>query len=141
MKANVLVVEDNPVNRELLVALLESWGHAPVVAEDGLQAMAVLRETTVDLVICDIQMPRMDGYEFILHVRESLPARSSLPAIALTAFAMPSDREAALSHGFDEYHSKPIDPRRLRSQITELLERRDYTLPLQRPNAMPHKDA
>lgn len=126
----ILIVEDNPQNLELMRYLLVARGYAVRTATDGIEAKASLEEQAPDLVLCDIQMPSMDGYGLLawLRSRESL---RDLPVVAVTALAMVGDREKVLASGFDGYLSKPITPETFASQIGEFLaKRRDAALPL-----------
>ncbi|HEX5685897.1 MAG TPA: response regulator [Ideonella sp.] len=106
----VLVVDDNPINLELVSYLLNSAGCQVISAEHGQQALHVLAERTqIDAILCDIQMPVMDGYEFARRVRSSA-AWCGIPMIAVSALAMVGDRDRILDAGFSDYLSKPIDP-------------------------------
>jgi len=105
----VLLAEDNPVNQRLAVRLLEKRGHSVVVARNGKEAVARIQESDFDLVLMDVQMPEMNGFEATAAIR-ALEARSGrhLPIIAMTAHAMKGDRERCLEAGMDGYLSKPI---------------------------------
>ena len=115
----VLLAEDNPMNRELIRDLLESACWQVTEAADGEEALRKLRETAPDLVLLDVQMPRLDGYAVLRRLRDD-PRLAHLPVIALTAYAMRGDREQALAAGFDGYVSKPVDFRELRTEIERL---------------------
>ncbi len=105
----LLLTEDNPVNRKLATALLEKHGYQYFVAEDGREALAILKRETVDVVLMDLQMPVMDGFEAIRAIRAQEQRQGGhLPIIALTAHAMQGDRERCLEAGADDYVSKPI---------------------------------
>jgi two-component system, sensor histidine kinase and response regulator len=107
----ILVVDDNPVNRLLAVRLLERRGHTVNVASNGKYAIQFLREAPQDLILMDIQMPEMDGYEATATIREMEKTSGSRVAIvAMTANAMKSDRELCLRSGMDDYVAKPLDP-------------------------------
>ncbi len=107
----ILVVDDNAVNRLLAVRLLERRGHTVNVASNGKYALEVLRDTPHDLILMDIQMPEMDGYEATAAIREIEKTSGSRVAIvAMTANAMKSDRELCLRSGMDDYVAKPLDP-------------------------------
>ena len=117
--ARILVIEDNAANLELVRYLLAFRGHTVLTARDGAQGVATALEQRPDLVICDLQMPLLDGYEVLARLRE---ADASRPAtVALTAFSMPKDRDAVLAAGFDGYLSKPIDPETFWAQIESFL--------------------
>jgi len=103
----VLVVEDNPVNRELIAEILELAGYRVIQANDGQDALMVLNFHHPDVVLLDIQMPRLDGRETIRAIREN-PDLAALRVIACTAYAMHGDREDLLRSGFDGYVAKPI---------------------------------
>ncbi len=105
----ILLAEDNAVNRRLAIALLEKQGHAVVVAENGREALEAIEKAPVDLVLMDIQMPVMDGFEAIRAIRaKEQKAGGHLPIVALTAHAMRGDRERCLENGADDYVAKPI---------------------------------
>ena len=115
--ARVLMVEDNPVNMTIGVALLEQWGVAVTQADDGAQAIAAVEAATAaqrpfDAVLMDVHMPVMSGYEATRRLR-GLPAGAQLPIIALTAAALTSERQEALDAGMNGFLTKPIDARRL----------------------------
>jgi len=105
----VLVVEDEPVNRELAAALLEEAGLIVDLAEDGLEAVDRIARNRYDLVFMDMQMPRLDGLDATRRIRESTPARA-LPIIAMTANAYAEDRARCLAAGMDDFITKPIEP-------------------------------
>ena len=107
-KARILLVEDNEGNLLMTQDFLESYGYQLLVAHDGIEAIAMLDEISPDLILMDIQMPGMDGLEAIRRLR-SQPRFDSLPIVALTALAMPGDREHCLEAGANEYLSKPVE--------------------------------
>ena len=107
--ARFLIIEDNPANLELVRYLLEHAGHRVDGAVDGLDGVAAAAAMTPDLVICDLQLPLLDGYG-VLRVLRELPAYARLPIVAVTAFSMPDDRKNVMLAGFDGYLSKPIEP-------------------------------
>jgi CheY-like chemotaxis protein len=100
---------------------LGSWGFEATTAADGREALQKIRDTLPDLVVCDIQMPVLDGYAVVRALREDTQL-ATLPVIALTAFAMLGDKEKTLASGFDGYQSKPINSEALRAEINRLLE-------------------
>ncbi len=106
----ILVVEDNVVNQKVAVALLARAGHRVDVAPDGAQAVATVRSGGYDLVLMDIQMPEMDGYEATRTIRREEGPGAHIPVIGMTAHAMKGDREIALEAGMDDYLTKPISP-------------------------------
>ncbi|MGH9744670.1 MAG: response regulator [Candidatus Acidiferrales bacterium] len=111
-RLRVLVAEDNPVNQELVLHLLERRGHAVIVAENGKQAIVALQKHKFDLVLMDVQMPEMGGIEATETIRrKEKSAGGHIPIFAMTAHAMPGDRERCLAAGMDGYIPKPIDPK------------------------------
>jgi two-component system, sensor histidine kinase and response regulator len=114
----VLVAEDNPVNQRVIVRLLEKFGHAVTVTGDGAQAVAALSREPFDIVLMDVQMPEMDGFEAtaVIRQREAGSDRQT-PIVAMTAHAMKGDRERCLAAGMDDYVSKPIQ----RSELVRVL--------------------
>jgi PAS domain S-box-containing protein len=110
----VLVAEDNPVNQRLIVRLLEKRGHRVVLADNGCQALAALEKERFDLVLMDLQMPEMDGFEATNAIRMKEKSSGAHQTIfALTAHAMKGDPEKCLAQGMDGYLSKPIRPQEL----------------------------
>ncbi len=124
----VLLAEDNPVNRELAVAVLTGLGHEIEVATNGHAVLAALDKTTCDVVLMDLQMPGMDGLQAAREIRRRETARATtgstpatrLPIIALTAHAMTGDRETCLAAGMDDYVAKPIRRRELVSALERI---------------------
>ena len=110
-RLRILLAEDNAVNRLLAVRLLEKRGHAVTVAGNGKEALAALEKQPFDLVLMDVQMPEMDGFEATAAIRDKEKhSGSHLPVIAMTAHAMVGDRERCLAAGMDDYITKPIRP-------------------------------
>jgi signal transduction histidine kinase/DNA-binding response OmpR family regulator len=106
---NILLAEDNPINQRLAIKLLENWGHRATTVSNGKQALAVLEDTSFDLVLMDVQMPEMDGFETTAAIRERETLTGKhLPIIAMTAYAMKGDKDRCLAAGMDGYLSKPI---------------------------------
>lgn len=108
MKPKILLVEDNEQNRYLATFLLEQAGLEVVHAPNGLEALAIAKENRPDLVLMDIQMPEMDGYEAARCLLQ-LPGCENLPIVAVTSYAMAGDRSRALKMGFAGYIEKPIE--------------------------------
>ncbi|CAK0772685.1 two-component system, sensor histidine kinase and response regulator [Gammaproteobacteria bacterium] len=104
---DILVVEDHPVNQKLALNLLEKWGHRPVLAQDGREALDKLSLQRFNLVLMDMQMPVMDGLEATRRFRAQ-ETGSHTPIVAMTANAMAGDREACLAAGMDDYLAKPL---------------------------------
>jgi CheY-like chemotaxis protein len=117
----VLIVEDNPVNRKLLVTVLRPHGYHLLTAVDGEEAVAMAMQELPHLILMDLQLPRMNGYTATQLLKEH-PATANIPVIALTAHAMPEERRHAQEIGFDGYITKPIDTRLFPSQVRLFLE-------------------
>ncbi|MEO5794449.1 MAG: response regulator [Rhodoferax sp.] len=117
--ARVLVVEDNPTNQRLVLALLDKWGYQVHTASHGGEALALLRQHPFDVVLMDCHMPEMDGYEATRRIRAGAAGtrHRDVPIIALTANAMVGDRATAIAAGMDEHLSKPIDAPALRAAV------------------------
>lgn len=122
MARRILLVEDNPQNRYLMTYLLESKGHVVDVAEDGEQALTILEDQVPDLILMDMQLPRVDGYEATRRIKADDRLRS-VPLVALTAHSMKGDRARAVDAGCDAFVSKPVDA----EEILALVERMTAT--------------
>ena len=117
----ILLAEDNLVNQKLAVRLLEKQGHAVTAASDGREAIALFERQTFDLILMDVQMPGMDGFEATAAIREMEKFKGSrIPIVALTAHAMSGDRERCLASGMDGFATKPIRPEDLHNEIRRL---------------------
>ena len=113
-RLRVLLAEDNPVNQRLAASLLERRGHHVTIAANGRDAVAAIAKTKFDVVLMDVQMPEMGGFEATAAIREAEHATGvRLPIVAMTAHAMKGDRERCLAAGMDEYLTKPLDSKRL----------------------------
>jgi two-component system cell cycle response regulator len=117
----ILVIEDNPANMELVRYVLENFGYTVIAAVDGETGVALARTESPDLVVCDLQLPGINGIEVNRRIRAQ-PALAHIPLIAVTAYAMVGDRERVLAAGFDGYISKPIDPQTFVPQIAAFLK-------------------
>lgn len=115
----LLLVEDNEMNRDVLGRLLARRGYSVVVAEDGEAAVRMALAEPPDLILMDISLPSVDGYEATRRIRASGLA---VPIIALTAHAMTSDRDRALAAGCSDYEAKPVEFQRLLQKIRAHLE-------------------
>ncbi|PCI27034.1 MAG: diguanylate cyclase, partial [SAR324 cluster bacterium] len=118
--SKILLVEDNEINQQVIQELLEATGIETTLAHNGKQALEKLRHDTFDALLMDLQMPEMDGYEAAKRIREELKLHD-LPIIAMTASAMPEDRERCLAVGMNEHIAKPIDIHLLLSILTLLI--------------------
>ena len=121
MGTRILVIEDNPANMELVRYVLEAFGYTVSAAVDGESGLELARAEPPDLVICDLQLPGIDGIEVAKRLKAQ-PALARVPLIAVTAYAMVGDRERVLAAGFDGYISKPIDPQTFAPQIAAFLK-------------------
>lgn len=119
MGQTVLVVDDNALNRELLRLVLEQQGYAVVEATTAEEALAMLRENQPSLVLMDCHLPGMDGLAATREIKGA-DATCGIPVVAVTAHAMPGDRERALAAGCNEYISKPVDFSRLMTIVSTL---------------------
>ena len=119
----ILYIEDNPYSRTLVRRILEARGYTVLEADNGVTGLATAQEAMPDLILMDLSMPDMDGYETSQQIK-SIPQLQHIPIVALTAHAMRGDREKALAAGCDGYISKPIDARALPGQIARFLNKR-----------------
>jgi two-component system cell cycle response regulator len=129
MKRQILVVEDNAANLDLMVYLLNAFGYETATASNGRAGLAAARAQPPELIVCDVQMPEMNGYEFA-HALKSDPNLRSIPLVAVTAFAMVGDQEKALTAGFDAYIAKPIEPEDFIGRINALLPSEEQPMPI-----------
>lgn len=116
----VLIVDDDPMSRELMKDALSPLEFQLITAADGLEGLRVLENIQPDVMLVDIQMPYMDGFEFLTQVR-AIPKLAAVPIVAVTAYAMVNDSSRILQHGFDQYLSKPVPVKILRQTVTRLL--------------------
>lgn len=121
--ALVLVVDDNELNREMCVAMLERHGYRTAVAQNGQEALEEVRRLRPALVLMDLSMPELDGHAATAAIRAE-PAAAGVPIVALTAHALPSDRERAMASGFVGYLVKPLDADELVKTVASVLSRR-----------------
>jgi two-component system cell cycle response regulator DivK len=118
--ARILLVEDNEMNRDMLSRRLERRGYEVIVAVDGEEGVARARAEAPDIVLMDMSLPGIDGWEATRQLKGAEETRS-IPVLALTAHAMAGDREKALAAGCDEYDTKPVEFARLLGKIQALL--------------------
>ena len=116
----ILVIEDDDASRMLVTYLLESAGYSVLAAENGAVGLELALSRPHDLIVCDLQMPILNGYQVAQTLR-SHPRWRAVPLVAVTAFSMPGDREKALEMGFDDHLSKPITPETFVGQIAAFL--------------------
>lgn len=123
MAARILIIEDNLANMELMTYLLQAFGHTVLSVYNGEEGVATARRELPDLIICDVHLPKMDGYGVLEQLKhQSGAALRSIPIIAVTALAMVGDRQKLLAAGFDGYLGKPIEPELFVSQAEKYLD-------------------
>ncbi|MEI6043862.1 MAG: response regulator [Chloroflexota bacterium] len=122
MSKKILIVEDNEMNRDMLSRRLERKGYKVVMAVDGGQGVAMAQSEAPDLILMDMSLPVLDGWEATRQLKAA-PETRSIPVIALTAHAMSGDREKALAAGCDDYDTKPIELTRLLGKMESMLTR------------------
>ena len=120
MGSRILVIEDNPANLELMTYLLNAFGHSTLVAHDGQEGVEAALRTLPDLIICDLELPGLDGYGVARRLKRE-PSLRGVPLIAVTASAMVGDREKVIAAGFDAYMSKPITPETFVAEVEAFL--------------------
>ena len=118
----ILLVEDNEMNRDMLSRRLEKRGYTLAMAVDGAIGVAMARSELPDLILMDMSLPVLDGWDATKQVKAD-PATARIPVIALTAHAMESDRQKALAAGCDDFDTKPVELNRLLLKIEELLKK------------------
>jgi len=118
--AKILLVEDNEMNRDMLSRRLQRKGFSVVMAEDGRQGVAMAASEAPDLILLDMSLPLVDGWEAARQIKAGAATRH-IPIVALTAHAMSGDREKALQAGCDEYDTKPVEFARLLAKIEAIL--------------------
>jgi len=118
--AKVLLVEDNEMNRDMLSRRLARRGYFVVVAKDGLEGVSMATHETPDIILMDMSLPEIDGWEATRRIKAA-PETASIPIVALTAHAMASDREKALEAGCDDFDTKPVELSRLLEKMEKLL--------------------
>jgi CheY-like chemotaxis protein len=124
MSVRILLVEDNPENRDMLSRRLTRRGYQMQFAMDGAEAVRMTQAELPDLVLMDLSLPVMDGWEATRRLKAD-PATRAIPVIALTAHAMVGDRERAIAAGADDYDTKPVDLERLLEKIVRLAPGQD----------------
>jgi CheY-like chemotaxis protein len=120
MAARILIAEDHQASLDLLRYLFQAGGYVTMTAENGEAALELARRERPDLIICDLQMPKMNGYGLVEQLKREA-GLEEIPMVAVTAFSMIGDREQVLLAGFDGYFSKPIDPEHFVAEIEQFL--------------------
>jgi CheY-like chemotaxis protein len=120
MTARLLIIEDNPASLQLTRRLLEDRGYAVIMAEDPTRGIALIRQRQPDLVICDLQLPAMNGFELLQRLQQD-PTCRHIPVLAVTAYCAPGDDSRALAAGFCGYIRKPIQPKDFLGRVEVLI--------------------
>ncbi len=120
MSKKILVVEDTEDNRQILRDLLGMAGYEMVEAHDGAQGVAMAAEHRPDLILMDIQMPVLDGYEATRRIKAD-PALATIPIVAVTSYALSGDEQKARAAGCNDYIAKPYSPRQMLAKVREIL--------------------
>ena len=118
--ARILLVEDNELNRDMLSRRLVRRGYEVEIALDGKEGLRLAAASAPDLILLDLSLPEMDGWEVLKNLKQD-PKMRAIPVVALTAHALVSDRNRALEAGFDEYDIKPVEMPRLLKKMEMLL--------------------
>lgn len=134
---NVLIAEDNLVNQQLLRELLEPLGYEVAVANNGRQAVSLVQDGMIDVVLMDLQMPEMDGFQATQAIRQLGPPKSGVPVIAVTSLTHQGDREACLNAGANDLLPKPVDKLKLLSVLKTWTRSLPHELPAEQPTQMP----
>ena len=120
MGRRILIIEDNPANMELMEYLLRASGFEVIAEHDGPGGIEAARRLPPDLIVCDVHLPKMDGFEIVRQLKAA-PALEKVPIVAVTALAMVGERERLLAAGFDAYIGKPIDPETFAADLEALI--------------------
>jgi two-component system cell cycle response regulator DivK len=123
--SKILLVEDDKANRDMIVRYLTLIGYQIVVAQDGMQAVTLAQTERPDLILMDMQLPVMDGWEATRRIKAA-PATRSIPIVALTAYAMDDERRRCLEAGCDDYETKPLEFPRLLKKLRSILSRTTF---------------
>jgi len=135
MALDILVAEDTPFNQKFISRLLDKWGYTAEIVSNGHKAVAAIAEASYDIILMDVQMPEMDGFEATAKIRELEEQKGvHTPIIAMTAHAMKGDRERCLEAGMDDYVPKPISSEALANAIRNLIK--DKPEPLKKEDAV-----
>jgi two-component system, cell cycle response regulator DivK len=120
----VLVIEDTPLNMELVVTILQQAGHVPLQAETAARGLALARSAQPDVILMDVQLPDMDGLSATRMLKAD-PMTGDIPVIALTAFAMKGDEEKSIAAGCDGYVTKPVRYKELLTMLNTVMARNE----------------
>jgi DNA-binding response OmpR family regulator len=130
-RVKILIAEDNPQGAELLEAYLSDWDCETRIATDGVETLRLVEEWQPDLILLDIMMPRVSGFEVCKRLRHN-PKTQHIPILMITALDQPSDIERAVEAGTDDFLTKPIHKKELLARIRALLDSRQEKRPLER---------
>ena len=119
----ILIVDDVEANRFVLRNIISEMGHLPVLAENGVQSLKIMEKIKPNLILLDVAMPEMDGYEATKLIRNLDDARADIPIVAMTANAFEEDRQKALESGMNAHVSKPVDMNMLFKVMTQILKK------------------
>lgn len=122
MPGRILVIEDNPASLELMIYLLRAFKHTVFTAIDGEEGLEMARREILDVIVCDVHLPKVDGYEVASRLKKH-PVLRRIPLIAVTALAMVGDRDKVLAAGFDGYIDKPITPEIFVKQVEAFMKK------------------
>jgi CheY-like chemotaxis protein len=128
MAARILIIEDNPANLELMTYLLRAYKYEVLSAVNGEAGLAAAQAQLPDVIVCDLQLPRLDGFEVLKRLKAQART-TAIPVVAVTAYAMVGDRERVVAAGFDGYLAKPIEPETFVSQIERFLKEKSGSRP------------
>lgn len=120
MSVRILIIEDNPTNLDLMTYLLNAFGYTTLTAQDGEEGLEIVCREVPDLIICDIQLPTMDGREVARRLKRHSQFHR-IPLLAVTALAMVGDRARLLAAGFDGYIAKPLSPEIFVQEVEKFL--------------------
>jgi CheY-like chemotaxis protein len=120
--ANVLLVEDNFINQKVVVAFLSKWGHQVTIANDGREALVLVTSKCFQMILMDLQMPEMDGYESTTRIRSMEdPYYKNIPIIAFSASSAITSKEKAMEFGMTDFINKPLTIEDFRNKVDEYL--------------------
>jgi two-component system cell cycle response regulator len=134
--ARILIIEDNPENLELMRFLLQAFSHEALVARNGEEGLSVAARERPDLILCDIHMPKLDGYGVLAQLHQD-PVLRKIPCVAVTALAMLGDRSKVLDAGFNGYISKPIEPEKFVAEVEAYLKHQPGDVPPSQAATLP----
>lgn len=129
MSRTILVVEDNTLNLQLMTDLLRHYGYAVLEADNGAEAVLIARRQSVDLILMDMQLPIMSGYEAVTSLRGDA-ITADIKIIAVTSFALAEEKDRILATGVDGFIAKPIDTREFPRMVERILDRRKTARPV-----------